>query len=150
MRLEKFAFLKTKTFSRYYSITTTTVLGLNILFNFISITGNLAVQTISGFLLVLSVVLLIGQILLILKWVSRTDKIGAYLIRLSYVTLFVMMLAMLLVTSGQIIASFFILDENSMAANLVFSTLGMTSVSCFGVCLSGFYNYALSIDGLWN
>ncbi|MCK5390101.1 MAG: hypothetical protein KAJ36_06405 [Candidatus Thorarchaeota archaeon] len=148
--MENLAFLKTKTFSKYYSITTNAVLSLSIVFNLLGILGDLLIQNIAGFLIVLGIVLLIGQFLLVLNHVNRSDKIGWYLIRLAYVTMFVMMLAMLSVTGGQLIASFYLLGGNSLQANLMFSSIGMTSFACFGICLSGICYHTHSIENVWN
>ena len=148
--MENLAFLKTKTFSKYYSITTNAVLSLSIVFNLLGILGDLLIQNIAGFLIVLGIVLLIGQFLLVLNHVNRSDKIGWYLIRLAYVTMFVMMLAMLSVTGGQLIASFYLLGGNSLQANLMFSLIGMTSLASFGICLSGICYHTHSIENVWN
>jgi len=112
--------------------------------------GNLLIQTLAGFLVVLGVVLLIGQMLLILNRVNRKDKIGWYLIRLTYITMFVVMLVMLGLTAGQLIASFYLLGGNSMQANLLLSSIGMTSLACFGISLSGLCYHTLSMETIWN
>ena len=147
--MENLAFLKTKTFSRYYSITTGAILSLSIVFGFLGILRNLLIQSISGFLVVFGVVLLVGQILLVLNFVNRSNKNGWYLIRLAYVTMFVMMLGMLSITGGQLIASFYILGGNSLQANVLFSSIGMTSLACFGICLSGICYHTHSIEDVW-
>ena len=148
--MEKLSFLKTKTFSKYYSITTNAVLSLSIVFNLLGILGNLLIQNIAGFLIVLGIVFLIGQFLLVLNHVNRSDKIGWYLIRLAYVTMFVMMLAMLSVTGGQLIASFYLLGGNSLQANLMFSSIGITSLASFGICLSAMCYHTHSVENVWN
>ncbi len=147
--MENLAFLKSKTFSRYYSITTGAILSLSIVFGFLGILRNLLIQSISGFLVVFGVVLLVGQILLVLNFVNRSNKNGWYLIRLAYVTMFVMMLGMLSITGGQLIASFYILGGNSLQANVLFSSIGMTSLACFGICLSGICYHTHSIEDVW-
>ena len=148
--MENLAFLKTRTFSKYYSITTNAILSLSIVFNFLGVLGNLLIQNLAGSLIVLGIVLLVGQFLLVLNQVNRSDKIGGYLIRLAYVTMFVMMLAMLLVTGGQLIASFYLLGGNSLQANLLFSSTGLTSLACFGISLSGICYHTHSIENVWN
>ena len=150
MRLEKLTFLETKTFSKYYSVTTNATLRLSIIFNFISIAGELLAQNIAGILMVLGVVLLVGQILLVLNHANRSDKIGSYIIQLTYVTMVVMMLGMLAITAGQLVASFYILGGNSLQANLLFSAIGMTSLACFGICLSGICYHTHSWESIWN
>jgi hypothetical protein len=150
MKMEKLSFLKNRTFSKYYSVTTNAILILSIIFNLLGILGNLLLQAIAGFLIVLGIVLLIGQMLLVLNNVDRKDKIGQYLIRLTYVTMFVIMLVMLAITIGQLIASFYLLGGNSIQANLLLSSTGMTSLSCFGICLSGICVHTLSIENVWN
>lgn len=148
--MENLAFLKNRTFSKYYSITTNAILSLSIVFNFLGVLGNLLIKNIAGFLIVLGIVLLVGQILLVLNHVNRSDKIGWYLIRLAYVTMFVMMLGMLSITSGQLISSFYLLGGNSLQANLLFSSTGMTSLACFGICLSGICYHTHSVENVWN
>ncbi|MHA1863510.1 MAG: hypothetical protein ACTSWA_07055 [Candidatus Thorarchaeota archaeon] len=148
--MENLAFLKNRTFSKYYSITTNAILSLSIVFNFLGVLGNLLIKNIAGFLIVLGIVLLVGQILLVLNHVNRSDKIGWYLIRLAYVTMFVMMLGMLSITVGQLVASFYILGGNSLQANLLFSSTGMTSLACFGICLSGICYHTHSVENVWN
>ena len=148
--MEKLAFLRTKTFSKYYSSTTITALSLSILFNFLGIAGELLTQNIAGFLIVLGIALLVGQILLVLNKVNKSEKIGWYLVRLAYMTMFVMMLGMLAITMGQLTASFYIVGANSLQANILFSSIGMTSLSCFGICLSGICYHTHSIENVWN
>ena len=121
--MERLAFLQTKTFSRYYSLTTFAMLGLSIVFNFLGIMGDAVIQNIAGFLIVFGIVLLVGQILLVLNHADKTNKIGWYVLRLGYVTMFVLMLDMLLLISGQFIASFYLIGENSLNANLLFSSI---------------------------
>jgi len=147
--VENFAFLRSPTFSRYYSVVTNAILSLCIIFNLLGILGNLLIQNIAGFLIVLGVVLLIGQMLLILNRVNRNDKMGRYLIRLTYMTMFVMMLAMLGVTVGQLIASFYLLGGNSVQAFLLLSSIGLTSMACFGISLSGLCYHTHSMENIW-
>ena len=148
--MEKLEFLKTKTFSKYYSITTNAVLSLSIFFNVVAIAGELLMKNIAGAIIVLGIVLLFGQIVLVLNQVNRHDKIGWYIIRLTYVTVFVMMLGMLAITAGQLVASFYILGANSSLANLQFSSMGMTSLACFGICLSAMCYHTHSVENVWN
>ncbi|MHA1138085.1 MAG: hypothetical protein ACTSSE_16520 [Candidatus Thorarchaeota archaeon] len=148
--MEKLTFLKTKLFSKYYSITTNAVLSFSIVFNLLGILGDLLIQNIAGFLIVLGIVFLVGQILLVLNRANRSDKIGWYLIRLTYVTMFVMVLGMLSITGGQLIASFYLLGGNSLQANILFSSIGMTSFASFGICLSGICYHTHAIENAWN
>jgi len=148
--LENLAFVKIKTFSKYYSITTNAVLSLSIVFNLLGVLGDMLIQNIAGFLIVLGMILLVGQFLLVLNQANRSDKIGWYLIRLTYVTMFVMMLGMLAITGGQLIASFYLLGGLSLQTNLLFSSIGMTSFACFGICLSGICYHTHSMDNVWN
>ena len=148
--MEKLSFLKTKTFSKYYSLATNAVLSLTFVFNLLGILGDLLIQNIAGFLIVLGIVLLVGQILFVLNHANRSDKIGGYLIRLSYVTMFVIMFAMLSITVGQLVASFYILGGNSLQANLMFSSIGMTSLASFGICLSAMCYHTHSVENVWD
>lgn len=148
--MENLAFLKTKTFYKFYSLTTNAVLSLSFVFNLLGILGDLLVQNIAGFLIVLGTVLLIGQILLVLINVNRKDKVGAYLIRLAYVTMFVMIFCMLAITVGQLVASFYLFGGDSLQANLLFSSVGLTSLACFGICLTGICYHTQSWESIWN
>ena len=148
--MENLDFLRTKTFSKYYSIATNAILSLCIVFNILSTAGDLLTQSITGVLIVLGIILLIGQILLVLNQVNKSEKIGWYLIRLAYVTMFVMMLGMLGITAGQLLASFYILGEKSIQANLIISSIGVTSLASFGICLSGICYHTHSLEHVWN
>ena len=147
--MENLVFLKTKTFSKYYSVVTNAILSLTVVFNLLGILGNILIQTIAGLLIVIGVIILIGQMLLILNRANRKNKIGWYLIRLTYVTMFVMMLTMLGITAGQLVASFYILGGNSIQASLVLSSVGITSFACFGISLSGLCYHIHSMDNVW-
>ena len=148
--MENIAFLKTKAFARYYSIITNAVLSLSLVFCLIGILGNLVVQNISGVLVVLGVGFLFGQILLMLNKVNKGNKIGWILVRFAYVTLFVVILGMLAIAGGTVIASYYLLGGNSLQASILFSSVGLTSVTCFGICLSGVCFHTLLIENVWN
>ena len=148
--MQNLAFLKTKTFSRYYSITTNAVLVLSLVFNLLGILGNLAIQNIAGILVVLGIGLLLGQILLVLNLVNKSDKMGWILVRFAYGTLFVVILSLLSIVGGNVVASFYLLGGNSLQATVLFSTVGLTSLTSFGICLSGVCFHTLSIDNVWN
>jgi hypothetical protein len=113
------------------------------------ILGNLAIQSIAGILMVLGVGFLFGQILLVLNLVNKSDKVGWILVRLSYVTLFVIILGMLAIVGGTLIASFYLLGGNSLQATILFSSVGLASLTCFGICLSGVCFHTLHIENLW-
>lgn len=147
--MENVAFLRTKIFSRYYSILTNAVLSLSLVFSLLGILGNLAIQNIAGILVVLGVGFLFGQILLVLNMVDKSDKMGWILIRFSYVTLFVVILGMLSIVGGIVIASFYLLGGASLQATVLFSTIGLTSLTSFGICLSGICYHTLSIENVW-
>lgn len=147
--MENLAFLKTKTFSRYYSIMTNAVLSLNIIFSLLGILGNLLFQSITGFLVVLGVGLLFGQILLVLNNINKSDRVGWILVRFAYMTMFVMILGMLSITVGTLIASFYLLGGNSLQAAILFSSIGLTSFASFGICFSGLCYHSRSIEDVW-
>ena len=148
--MEYLAFLRTKTFSRYYSVTTNLVLSLSLVFNLLGILGNLIIQNIAGILVVLGIGFLFGQILLVLNLVNKSDKIGWTLIRFSYVTLFVVIMGMLSITGGTAIASFYLVGSNSLQATVLFSSIGLTSWTCLGIGLSGICYHTLSMEYIWN
>ena len=148
--MKNIAFLKTKVFARYYSIITNAVLSLSLVFSLVGILGNLVVQNIAGILMVLGVGFLFGQILLVLNLANKRDIIGWILVRFSYVTLFVTILGMLAVVGGTIIASFYLLGGNSLQATILFSSVGLTSLACFGIGLSGVSLHTLLIEDAWN
>ena len=148
--MENFAFLRTKTFSRTYSVMTNAVLSLSLVFSLLGILGNLAIQNLAGILVVLGVGFLFGQILLVLNLVNKNDKMGWILVRLSYVTLFVVILGMLGITGGSVIASFYLVGGNSLQATVLFSSVGLTSWTCFGIGLSGICYHTLLLENVWN
>ena len=148
--MENLDFLRTKTFSRYYSVITNAVLSLSLVFSLLGFLGNLAIQNIAGITVVLGVVLLFGQILLVLNLVNKNDKVGWILVRFSYVTLFVIILGMLSMVGGTLIASFYLLGGNSLQATVLFSSVGLTSFTCFGIGLSGISYHTLTIEKVWN
>ncbi len=142
--------LKTKTFSRYYSIMTNAVLGLSLVFSLLGILGNLAIQNIAGILVILGIGFLVGQILLVLNLVNKSDKMGWILVRFAYGTLFVVILSLLSIVGGNVVASFYLLGGNSLQAIVLFSSVGITSITSFGICLSGTCFHTLSIEHVWN
>jgi hypothetical protein len=129
---------------------TNAVLVLSIVFNLLGILGNLAIQNIAGILVVLGVGLLLGQILLVLNLVNKSDKMGWILVRFAYGTLFVVILSLLSIVGGNVVASFYLLGGSSLQATVLFSTVGLTSLTSFGICLSGMCFHTLSIDNVWN
>lgn len=129
---------------------TNAVLVLSIVFNLLGILGNLAIQNIAGILVVLGVGLLLGQILLVLNLVNKSDKMGWILVRFAYGTLFVVILSLLSIVGGNVVASFYLLGGSSLQATVLFSTVGLTSLTSFGICLSGMCFHTLSIDDVWN
>jgi hypothetical protein len=142
--LENLSFLRSKTFARYYSIITNAVLSLSLVFSL------LAVQNIAGIFVVLGVGFLFGQILLVLNLANKNDRVGWILVRFSYLTLFVVILGMLSIVVGTLIASFYFLGGNSLQTSAFFSSVGLTSLTCFGICLSGICYHTLSLDEVWN
>lgn len=147
--MENIAFLKTKKFSRLFSATTTAVLSLSLVFSLLGFLGNLVVQNLAGILVVLGIGLLFAQILIVLNQVNKRTKIGWILVRFAYVTLFVTILGMLAITGGTLIASFYLLGGTSLQATVLFSTIGLTSLTSFGICLSGICYHTLSIENVW-
>ncbi len=129
---------------------TNAVLVLCIVFNLLGILGNLAIQNIAGILVVLGVGLLLGQILLVLNLVNKSDKMGWILVRFAYGTLFVVILSLLSIVGGNVVASFYLLGGSSLQATVLFATVGLTSLTSFGICLSGMCIHTLSIDNVWN
>ena len=116
----------------------------------LGILGNLAIQNIAGILVVLGVGFLFGQIILVLNLANKNDKIGWILVRFSYVTLFVTILGMLAIAGGTVIASFYLLGGNSLHATILLSSVGLTSLTCFGIGLSGVCFHTLLIEKAWN
>ena len=148
--MENVTFLRTKTFSRYYSIMTNAVLSLSLIFSMLGILGNLAIQNIAGILVVLGIGFLLGQILLVLNLVNKSDRIGWILVRFSYVTLFVAILGMLSIAGATTIASFYLIGGNSLQAAILISSIGLTISTGFGICLSGICYHTLSVENVWN
>ena len=148
--MENISFLRTKKFSRIFSAITNAVLSLSLVFGLLGILGNLVVQNIAGILVVLGIGLLFAQILIVLHQVNKGTKIGWILVRFAYVTLFVMILGMLAITGGTLIASFYVVGGNSLQSAVLFSSLGITSSTGFGICLSAVCYHTLSIEDVWN
>ena len=128
---------------------TNAVLSLSIVFGLLGILGNLLFQSIAGFVVVLGVVLLFGQILLVLNNVNKSDRVGWILVRFAYMTMFVMILGMLSITVGTLIASFYLLGGNSLQAAILLSSIGLTSLASFGICFSGLCYHTHSIENVW-
>lgn len=128
---------------------TNAVLSLSLVFSLLGILGNLAIQNIAGVLVVLGIGLLFGQILFVLNLVNKSDTIGWILVRFSYVTLFVVILGMLSITGGTVIASFYLVGGNSLQATVLFSSVGLTSLTCFGICFSGICYHTLPLEDVW-
>jgi hypothetical protein len=148
--LENLAFFKTKVFARYYCIMVNAVLSLNLIFNLLGVLGNLAVQNIAGIFIVLGVGFLFGEILLILIRANKGNKIGWILVRFSYVTMFMAILGMLSIMGGMVISSFYLVGGNSPQAAVLFSTLGITISTGFGICLSAICYHVLPVEDVWN
>ena len=148
--MEKLYILKTISFTRTYIAITNAVLSLSLVFNLLGILGNPMIKAGAGILVVLGCGLLFGQILLTLNMVKKNDRIGWILIRFSYVTIFVMILGMLSIAVGIVVASFFLLGSSSIQAMTLFSLVGLTSWTCFGICFTGVCFHTLLIDGVWN
>ena len=72
--MENLEFIKTNTFSKYYSITTNAVLSLSIVFNMVAVAGELLMKNIATITIILGIVLLIGQFILVLNRANRNDK----------------------------------------------------------------------------
>jgi hypothetical protein len=150
MKMENLDFLKTKRFSRLYSVLTNAVLSLGLVFGLFGILGNLLLQTVSGFLTLSGVILLFGQIVLVLRDANKESQLGWILVRFAYVTLFVMILGMLSITIGSVISTFYLLGGNSLQATILFSSVGFTSLTCFGIGLSGVCYHTLIMEEIWN
>lgn len=148
--MERLNFLKTTAFARTYSVLANAILSLSLVFNLLGILGSLLAQTDAGILIVLGAGLLFGQILLALNLVNKSDKLGWILIRFSYVTLFVMILGMLSIAGGTLIASFYLLGGSSIQAMTLFSSLGLTSWTIFGICFTGICYHTLKMEDVWN
>jgi hypothetical protein len=150
MRMENLAFLRTKKFSRLYSALTNAVLSFSLVFSLFGILGNLTLQNSSGFLTVSGVILLFGQILFVLNNANKRSHLGWILVRFAYVTLFVMILGMLAITIGTVISAFYLLGGNSLLATVLFSSIGFTSWTCFGIGLSGVCYHTHLMEDIWN
>ncbi|MDF1540389.1 MAG: hypothetical protein P1Q69_15950, partial [Candidatus Thorarchaeota archaeon] len=95
------------------------------------------------------IVLLLGQIVLALNFVNKENETGWILHRLSYVTLFVVLLALVLIAGSGYLASFYIYGAGSLVAGAIISSICLSMVACFGSCLSSICYHTLKIKGIW-
>jgi len=147
--MEEFRKLRSTQVLKLYTIITGLVLGTSILTNILGITGILAVQTIAAYSIIIGTLLIFGQILLVLNSVDKSSKLGWIMIRLAYVSLFVMCLAFFSIAGGTFISSFYLFGGNSIMAGMLFSSVGFTMLASFGICLSGMSYHTLSLENVW-
>jgi hypothetical protein len=115
----------------------------------LGIIGSTSVQTVAAVTLVTGLFLLFGQVLLVLDSTGKNTQLGWILGRLSYVVLFVMGLSLFAIAGGTFISSFQILGGNSSSAAGLFSSVGVTVVSSFGICLSAISFHTVSNEQVW-
>ena len=142
----KFGFLRQLTFVRLYFLLEAIILVLTLVFNLFGFSGDLILQSIAGIFTLVGIPLLIGEILLIISTANKGNKIGWILVRISYLTLIVACLGLLLITIGTLL---FALTFSASMSQL-FSIVGFTILVAFGIFLSVLSYYTLSIESAWS
>jgi len=145
----KIDFLRRSIFVKLYLFSTIIILSLTLVFNLFGFSGIFAIQNIAGILTLIGIPLMIGQILLIMTVANKGDQIGWIIVRLSYLTLFIACLGLLLITMGTFAFSFFS-ASGSISIGQLFSTVGFTMLIVFNLCFSALSYYTLSIESAWS
>ena len=145
----KFEFVRRWIFVKLYLLLTIIMLLFTLVFNLFGFSGNLAIQSAAGIFDLIGIPLMIGQLLLIMTVANKGDQIGWIIVRLSYITLFVACLGLLLITMGTFAFSFVFSASGSIGIGQLFSTVGFTMLVAFGICFSALCYYTLSIESAW-
>ncbi|NVM27713.1 MAG: hypothetical protein HWN65_02635 [Candidatus Helarchaeota archaeon] len=146
----KLEFLRSWLFVKAYHLVTIIVLILTFVFNLFGFGGNLAIQSIAGILTLIGIPLMIGQILLSMTVANKNDRVGWMIVRLSYITLIVACLGLLLITLGTFAFSLtFSASDSTIAARLL-SIIGFSILVIFEIGFSVVCYYTLPIASAWS
>jgi hypothetical protein len=137
--------LKNPTVLRTYSFLTTLTLSLSILLSLVGDLGIILVQSIASATIILGTILQLFQILILLQFVDRQNRVGWVLHRFAYVTLLVMILSFLSIVGGTYLSSFFIFGGDIM----IIAVIGYVMQASFGICLSSIAYHFLQIEDVW-
>jgi hypothetical protein len=137
--------LKNPTVLRTYSFLTTLTLSLSILLSLVGDLGITLVQSIASTTIILGTILQLFQILMLLQFADRQNKVGWILHRFAYVTLVVMILSFLSMVGGTYLSSFFIFGGDIM----IIAVIGYVMQASFGICLSSIAYHFLQIEDVW-
>lgn len=145
----KFEFLKQFKFVKLYLVVTLIILPLTLISNLFGFSGNLTIQSIAGVLTLIGIPLMIGQILLIMTLANKGDPVGWMVVRLSYITLIVACLGLLLITIATFAFSLISGSSGSLLLGPLFSTVGITIMFAFGIFFAALTFYTLSLENAW-
>ncbi len=137
--------LKSLTVLRKYSFLTTLTLSVSILLSLVGALGIIVIQSIASAMIILGTILQLFQILIILQFADRQNKVGWILHRFAYVTLAVMILSFLSMVGGTYLSSFFIFGGDIM----IIAVIGFVMQASFGICLSSVAYHFLQIEDVW-
>ncbi len=136
-------------FQRGYAIISSLVFSLTILFLLLSSSGNLLIQSITAFLVLLGLFLVIGETFMIISIADKSNPIGKVLHRLAYSILITILIAYLGITFTTYASSFFLFGEASIYASILISSILITIYSTLGVCLTSLSYQSLDIEDVW-
>ncbi len=140
---------KNSRFLRSYSILTCFALAICILSSVISVTGNVMFQTISSILFLVGLVMLFGESVYVIAYVDKRSTMGWILHRMAYSILFLMSLAGAFITLGTYISSFYLLGNDTLKATSLISSISITTVFSFGICLSSISYHSVKMQDVW-
>lgn len=134
--------LKNPVLFKVFSILTTLVLFLSIILSSLGALTGIAIQTAASASIVLGTILELCQILIVLQFAKKSDRIGRILHRFGYMTLLVMIYSFLSIVGGTFLASFSLSGGDAM----MLAVIGYTMQASFGICLSLLSYYLLQIE----
>lgn len=137
--------LKNQTFLRKYSILTTFTLFMSVLLSMFGSMGIIWIQPIAALTIILGTLFLVFQILIILQFANRKNKVGWVLHRFAYVTLLVMIFSFLSIVGGTYLSSFGLFGGDIM----IISIMGYVMQASFGICISSITYHFLQIDNVF-
>ncbi|MHA2425472.1 MAG: hypothetical protein ACXAEF_11840 [Candidatus Thorarchaeota archaeon] len=134
---------------RIYSMFSNIFLTFSLILLLASVLGTLIVQSLTGLMLTLSVIILFIQIIFTISFVNKEHETGWIIHRLAYVTFFTMVLSLFLIAGSRYLISFYILGAGSLTAGGMISAICFTMLTCFGISLSALCFHTLDNEGIW-
>jgi hypothetical protein len=147
--MEHLGFIGSKRFIRVYSLLALIVFSIAIISSIVAVTANLLVQSMMSLLVVGGVLILFGLILLLITYVDKKDVFGGIIHHLSYITLIILMLSFTFLALGSYMTSFYIFGSYSLGAGSTITTIIMTVLLSFGLCLASIAYHSLKIESVW-